>query len=274
MPASLPTISIVMPSLNHGAYIEAALRSILDQPYPVVEVIVADGGSIDGTAAILKRFDSRLSTWWSRPDSGPAAALNEGFRHATGDIFGVLNADDFLLPGSLQTVGTFFAAHPGADVAYGHGYFAAADGALGVPAFSDRWDARRFRHGACVLVQPATFFRRRAYRHAGGFRQSGRVCWDMELWADLAGSGAQFAAIDAHLAAFRLHGNSMTASPRLRACRQQDARSVASQFAGAPERAGDRALHYLYRAMKFGRHPIRALRQRWYFRQSIGRWSL
>jgi glycosyltransferase involved in cell wall biosynthesis len=47
--ADLPRISIVVPSLNHGAFIEHALRSVLDQRYPHLELIVVDGGSRDGT---------------------------------------------------------------------------------------------------------------------------------------------------------------------------------------------------------------------------------
>ena len=99
-----PRISLVTPAFNQGAYLEQALRSLLLQGYPRLELIVMDGGSSDGTRAVLERYSPWLAHWVSQPDNGPASALNEGFRHATGDIYGFLNADDFLLDGSLARV--------------------------------------------------------------------------------------------------------------------------------------------------------------------------
>lgn len=270
----LTRISIVMPSLNHGAFIEHAIRSVLDQDYPALELIVVDGGSSDGTRDVLQRHQSRLAYSVSQPDAGPAAALQHGFARATGDVLGVLNADDFLLPGSLEAIARAFQARPDADVISGHGYFTGPDGEPGVPAFSDRWDAIRFRYGACVLLQPATFCRRAAFERAGGFRATGRVCWDMELWADLARCGAVFADVDARVAAFRLHPGSITARADQRQRRRRDARAVAAAMNGGADTLADAALHYWYRARKFAEHPARTLRQRWYFYSTLGRWSL
>lgn len=269
-----PLISIVIPSFNHGAFIEQALRSVLSQDYPSLELIVMDGGSKDGTVEVIEQFEPRLKHWESQPDEGPADALNKGFSHATGDILGVLNADDFLLPDCLATVAREFSANPAADVVAGHGYFATPSGELGMPTFSDKWSFKRFRYGACVLVQPATFFRRSAFERTGGFRRSGSVCWDMELWADMALSGARFHAVDAFMAAFRLHGESLTGRAELRDRRRHDALAVMEQLGGRPETRVDRLLHYLYRLSKFVRHPLRTLRQRVYFYSTLKRWSL
>lgn len=263
-----------MPSLNQGGFIEHAIRSVLDQQYPGVELIVIDGGSSDGTRDVLARYDGQLARWVSEPDRGPAAALNKGFAFAGGDVLGVLNADDFLLPGSLATVTRAFGARPDADVIAGHGYYAEPDGRLALPAYSDEWDSQRFRHGGCVLLQPATFYRRRAFDRVGAFRETGRVCWDMELWADFARTGARFATLDASVAAFRLHPASITARDDQRERRRRDARDVAAEIAGHRVGPADAALHYWYRARKFMRHPLRAMKQRWYFRSTVGRWSL
>jgi glycosyltransferase involved in cell wall biosynthesis len=272
--ADLPRISIVVPSLNHGAFIEHALRSVLDQRYPHLELIVVDGGSRDGTREVLERFDGQVTRWVSEPDSGPAAALNRGFAMTTGHVLGVLNADDFLLPGSLAAVAAAFAARPDTDVISGQGYFSGPDGALAIPAYSDPWNLRHFRYGACVLLQPATFFRRAAFERAGGFRTTGRVCWDMELWADMARTGARFATIETRLAAFRLHPKSITARSDQQARRRRDAREVAAELNGGRQSIADTAFHYWHRALKFARHPRRAVRQRLYFRSTLRRWSL
>ena len=269
-----PLISIVMPSLNQGRFIEHAIQLVLLQGYPRVELILMDGGSSDGTLGVMQKSDPWLKHWVSGADRGPADALNRGFGYASGDILGVLNADDFYLPGCLAGIAQAFAADAAADVVSGHGYFATAAGDLGLPTFSDAWSLPRFRYGACVLVQQATFFRREAFDRAGGFRVSGTTCWDMELWADLAQAGARFRSVDAFMAAFRLHPGSITGSADSRHRRRQHARAVMEQMRGRPESSMDRLLHVLHRAWKFSRHPGRTLRQRMFFYSTLKRWSL
>ena len=269
-----PLISVVMPSLNQSAFLEHAIASVLSQSYSRFELIVMDGGSADGTVALLERYSASLAHWVSAPDGGPAAALNAGFARARGQIFAVLNADDYYLPGALETVARAFIADTSADVISGHGYFTSESGLLGVPTYSDRWSERRFRHGACVLVQPATFFLRTAFERAGGFRQSGRVCWDMELWADLARTGAHFRLVNAFFAAFRLHDSSITGREDLRWRRRVDARAVMAELKGRPELPIDRLWHLVYRILKFSSHPARTLRQRTFVHSVLKRWSL
>jgi glycosyltransferase involved in cell wall biosynthesis len=269
-----PTISIVIPSLNQGRFIEPAIVSVLSQEYPRLELIVMDGGSGDGTASVIEKYRPRLKHWVSQRDRGPADALNQGFAHATGDVMGVLNADDFFLPGCFAKMARAFAADPRADVVSGHGYFANASGELALPTFSDRWDLQHFRYGACVLVQPATFFRRSAFERVGGFRESGSLCWDMELWADMAKAGARFSRVDAFLAAFRLHPDSITARPEMRSRRRQHALAVLEKVRGRPASFSDRVLTTLHRFRKFSQHPARTLKQRMYFHTTLDRWSL
>jgi glycosyltransferase involved in cell wall biosynthesis len=139
-----PRISIVMPSFNHGEFLEHAIRSILLQGYPRLELMVIDGGSRDDSLELIARYEPWLRYWVSEPDSGPANALNKGFGLASGDILGFLNADDFYLPECLAKVAEEFRLHPESDVVSGHGYFAKASGELGMPTFSDRWSLTRF----------------------------------------------------------------------------------------------------------------------------------
>jgi glycosyltransferase involved in cell wall biosynthesis len=269
-----PLISIVTPSFNQRQFLEQAIQSVLTQRYPAIELIVMDGGSTDGTLEVLKKHAPRLKHWVSEPDRGPADALNRGFTFASGDILGVINADDFYLPDAFGRVAQEFAADPSADVVSGHGYFANMNGELGRPTFSDHWNLTRFSYGACVLVQQATFFRRPAFERAGGFRDSGRLCWDMELWADLARRGARFKTVEAFLAAFRLHGASITGAADLRSRRRADARAVMAEMRGRPENQIDRCLHVLHRALKFSGHPVRTIQQRAFFWSILKRWSL
>lgn len=107
--APWPKISIVTPSYNQGQFIEETLRSILLQGYPNLEYIVMDGGSTDGSAAIIQKYEPWLTYWTSAPDDGQSDAINRGFERATGRIYNWVNSDDFLRPRALHTVGTLFA---------------------------------------------------------------------------------------------------------------------------------------------------------------------
>lgn len=262
-----------MPSLNQGLYIDQAIQSVLSQGYRNLELIVMDGGSTDETVRILEKHHRLLKHWESAPDQGPAAALNRGFTFASGAILGVLNADDFYLPGALSRIAHAFTQQP-ADVISGHGYFARASGELGVASYSDPWNLNRFMYGACVLVQPSTFFRREAFARAGGFRTTGLVCWDMELWADMAMTGSRFGGIHEHLSAFRLHDRSLTGRSDLYLRRRQDARLVMSRVRGGSTSVFDPFFEVFHRAMKLLGHPRHVFAQRRFVHSVLKRWSL
>jgi glycosyltransferase involved in cell wall biosynthesis len=269
-----PRISIVTPSFNQGEFVETALRSVLLQGYPNLELIVVDGGSTDGSVETIARYAPWLTRWSSERDGGPAHALNKGFALATGEILGFLNADDFYLLGGLARVAREFRMYPSADVVSGHGYLATTQGDLGVPIFSDRWNPRRFGYGTCVFVQQATFFRRRIFEQVGGFNETLRTCWDMELWAALARGGASFHACEEFVGAFRLHADSITGSPALRAQRLEDTRAIIERFRGRQEAPRDRVFRLAHRMRKFCGHPRRTLSQRAFVYATLKRWSM
>ena len=119
MSHALPKISIVTCSYQQGRYLDATMRSVLEQRYADVEYIVIDGASTDNSVDIIRRYADRLHYWVSEPDAGQTDALIKGFKHSTGEIQGWLCSDDLLLPGALEQVSRFFAEHPEVDAAYG-----------------------------------------------------------------------------------------------------------------------------------------------------------
>jgi glycosyltransferase involved in cell wall biosynthesis len=112
-------VSIVMPSFNQAAYIEEAIRSVLDQDYDDLELIVVDGGSTDGTHAILDRYRARLASCISEPDRGQSDALNKGFAVASGNVFGWLNSDDRYAQGAIRTAVEVLRSNPKKSVVFG-----------------------------------------------------------------------------------------------------------------------------------------------------------
>ena len=88
-------VSIVTVCYNSEATIEETICSVLDQNYPDIEYIVVDGKSTDKTFSIIDKYRNKISKIISEKDDGMYFAINKGISLATGDIVGILNADDF-----------------------------------------------------------------------------------------------------------------------------------------------------------------------------------
>ena len=114
-------ISIVTISFNQCAYLRACIDSILSQEGCDLEYIVVDPGSTDGSRELIESYGDRIVRVFE-PDAGPADGLNRGFACATGDIYGFINSDDYLLPGALAAVTAFFRKHPATVFMTGHGF--------------------------------------------------------------------------------------------------------------------------------------------------------
>ena len=86
MAPTIPSISVVVPNYNGGATIDATLRSLIDQDYARLEILVVDGGSTDDSLEIVRRHEQHITWWVSEKDRGQSHAINKGFARATGDI--------------------------------------------------------------------------------------------------------------------------------------------------------------------------------------------
>lgn len=91
---SWPKLSVVVPNLNQGAYLEETLLSIINQHYPALELIVIDGGSRDNSVDIINKYEQHIDYWVSEKDKGQSDAINKGFERATGDYIAWMNSDD------------------------------------------------------------------------------------------------------------------------------------------------------------------------------------
>ena len=102
MPASLPSVSVIVPAFNEASRIGAAIESVLSQTVAATEIIVVDDGSTDDTAAIAAGYPVSVVR---QANCGISAARNRGFRAATGTWLALLDADDLWQPERLAWLG-------------------------------------------------------------------------------------------------------------------------------------------------------------------------
>ncbi len=236
-----PLFSVVTPSFNQAQFIEHNLRSVLSQGYPSVEHLVVDGGSVDGTIALLKRYQGQYRLRWvSEHDSGQTDALVKGFRMSRGEYVGWLNADDMYFDKrALEWVANAFRAEPDVDVLYGDQVLVDAQNHIYCVNRLFEWDYRMILRGN-ALSQPATFFRRRVILSREPDK-SLHHAMDLDYWLRL-GRIYRFKHLQRVLAAFRIHDSAKSTAFRKDA-RAEARRVLAANGQLAPRRA--RTVRYL-----------------------------
>jgi len=268
--------SIVTISFNQARFLEEAIQSVVSQDEVEKEYILIDPGSNDGSMELISKYRSTIDRIVFEADNGPADGLNKGFALATGDVFGYLNADDKLLPGTLKRVSDIFSKNPNIDVVCGHANLIDEDGKVIHRIFSHRFNTdsfwfKRYLYGYSVIIQQSTFFRKECFKRTGGFDTRCKRFWDAALTMDLALAGCRYHIVHEVWSCFRIHSSSITGSGK-----QQD-ESARIERLYLQERVGERNvtafekayLHYLgwlrqpklllERMIDAVRHPKRVL---------------
>ena len=219
MKCEVPLVSVVMPSYNQSQFIEAAVRSVLEQDYTSLELIIADGGSTDGTLqcleGLLAHFGHRLR-WISEPDSGPANAINKALGMVRGEIIGWLNSDDLYASGAVQAAVHCLTARPETVMVYGEGEHIDENGTrMGrYPTLPPSVSPEVFQKG-CFICQPTVFLRREGLQHVGFLDESLKTAFDFELWLRIFQQFPErIAFLDQLLASSRIHAACITSRQR------------------------------------------------------------
>lgn len=249
-------VTIVTISFNQAAFLRDCIESILGQDYDDLEYIMVDAGSTDGSREIIRQYAHRIAHMVFEPDQGPADGLNKGFKLASGDIFGYINADDTLLPGAVRYVAEQFVRVLNMDVMCGNGLQLDEHGRPVRKIYSTTWNLRGYAYGACNVVQQATFFRREIFLRSGGFNPENKICWDGELMVDMALAGAKISRSSEFLGGFRVYCSSITGSGMHKSelFTKNNVR-ITEKVLARPPCGYDKILAMLYRFAKRIMHP-------------------
>jgi glycosyltransferase involved in cell wall biosynthesis len=189
MIGKLPLISVITPVYNGAEYLDELIQSVLQQDYPHIEHIVIDDGSTDNgaTVAILEKY-SHLR-WWSRENKGQYATLNEGLATATGEVLGIISADDkYVTPGTFSSVMAFWQSHPDCGGVYGQtlrmdgqGNLLALDPTLKQPPYSAWYLRYSLLIPHCSLFVARTLVQDKHIYFDARFRYVGDWDWIIRL---------------------------------------------------------------------------------------------
>lgn len=206
-PVALPTVSIVTPSFNQARFLEAAIQSVLSQDYPRIEYIIVDGGSTDGSVAVIKKYADRLAWWVSEKDRGQTDAINKGFARAAGKIFAWLNSDDTYEPRAVGQAVKYLLEHPEVGMVYADCNYISEEGRVIGKFPAAQTDLLRLRRGYVHIPQQTMFFRAELW---SPLDPSFYFAMDYDLWTRIASRSELKYLAGQTWANFRIHTSGKT----------------------------------------------------------------
>jgi len=226
LPATPPTVTVVIPHYNYGLYLPSAVASALDQPGVDVDVIIVDDASTDGSLAIARSIaasDDRITLVEHQTNLRHIGTYNDGLSRATGTYVVLLSADDALAPHSLARSAALMEANPGVGLVYGHARM--IGDALPFTAETQsswrgatetwtlwnghEWLHQQARRGRNPIFNPEVMMRREVLERIGGYDARHPHSADLYLWlraAARADVGRVNGAVQAY---YRVHDGNM-----------------------------------------------------------------
>src|SRR5215510_378584 len=203
-------VSVIVPALNRERFLGDAVRSVLQQSYSDLEVVIVDDGSTDGTyevAQICASSDNRVRVLRT-PNRGPASARNAGLHAATGEYVSFLDSDDVYTQQKVESHVHHFGERPEIDLVFSD--YATADERLNVRVVHAKgMPAAGFRETLAIrnwFATTACTVRRSLIERVGPFRTDLRGPEDWELWIRCARAGT-FSYVPGVVTLYRQHGD-------------------------------------------------------------------
>ncbi|MAW97086.1 MULTISPECIES: glycosyltransferase family 2 protein [unclassified Leeuwenhoekiella] len=207
-------ISIITIVYNNREHIASCIESVLGQSYPDVEHLVIDGGSTDGTQAVIEGYADQLGYYKSEPDKGLYNALNKGIKQATGDVIGILHSDDlFYAEDTLAQIAAAFKQSQ-ADLVYANGMYVERDDISRVKrVYRSKPYKKRYLNWGWIPLHTTIYVKKEVFERYGLYDESYRIASDYEIslrWFKASDLKTYF--LNTWVVKMRLGGKSTTAS--------------------------------------------------------------
>lgn len=204
----LPLVTVVIPSFNQGKFLERALVSVIEQDV-AKEIIVMDGGSEDGSVAIIKRYQHEITYWQSNEDGGQANAINVGMAYGSAPFVCWLNSDDMFMPNGLARLVSELDSDFNSPAVYGKCWHIDEQDKKVAPYLSFKFN-KVLLANYCFIAQPATLIRRECWEAVNGLNENFNYAMDYDLWLRLFNQYDKLRYVKTFCAANRLHGDTKT----------------------------------------------------------------
>jgi glycosyltransferase involved in cell wall biosynthesis len=202
-------ITIITVCYNSEKTIKDTIESVLSQDYRDIEYLIIDGMSSDKTMDIIQEYKKEIVKVISEPDGGIYDAMNKGIKHATGDVIGILNSDDFFENSSvISDVVKHFDSNPIADLIIGDVVYVDP---LNVEKITRFYSSKKFRRSKLrfgwMPPHAATFIKQSTYQRLGSYSTDFKISADYELFVRmLLVHGLNYSRIDQVLTRMRTGG--------------------------------------------------------------------
>lgn len=260
-----PLVSIVIANHNYGRFLEEAIQSVITQNMgDKVELIICDAASTDNSVDVIKKYarglpqntsygewvsqtnselstsDTQLVTWWcSEQDGGQSAAFNKGFSHASGQFLTWLNADDVMLPRTIEKLNVAIERHPQCEWFVGGCLWLDPEMRVLNCGRGRSFSEIRYREGNVSVWGPSSFFTKRLLDSVGGVDERFHFAMDTDLWLRFAcKSNARYLPFCDYAWGLRLHpdakmsGHNFTSNGKF-----DDSRSEQEKLASSKHKA-------------------------------------
>ncbi|SFL03405.1 Glycosyltransferase involved in cell wall bisynthesis [Lachnospiraceae bacterium KH1T2] len=192
-------VSIITVTFNAKDTIEQTILSILNQTWPNIEYIVVDGMSTDGTWDIICKYKEKISVLIHEKDNGLYDAMNKGIAHATGEIIGIINGDDWYESSAVADM--IASMDENTDISFAKmNWLVGQEECYVTNIFNidDIWYQ--------MVAHPTVFIRRKIYDIYGGFNLEYPIAADYELILRFYVNSVRFKYVDKIVANFRVGG--------------------------------------------------------------------
>jgi len=169
----MPKLSIITINLNNASGLLRTIESVVNQTFTDYEHIIIDGGSIDNSVEVIKKFVEKITYWVSEPDKGIYNAMNKGILQSKGEYLLMLNSGDILYENDILNKVIRFGLNK--DIVYGDVLWIEGENQF-VTVFPDLPHFSYFVNSS--LCHQATFIKKELHSFAGLYKENYRIVSD------------------------------------------------------------------------------------------------